>query len=131
MARTDDAAHTFAQEALRRWQKLEQELRADVAEFNAHREDAIFSRPSDDQFHINNTSSGLGLTITADFDERVVRYDYAPVNSNTAGAPEGGVLSMRQCENGLVEFYSADERLTSEETRNVLLQPLLSRREAA
>ena len=42
-----------------------------------------------------------------------------------AGVPEGGMLSMRQSRRGTVEFYSADERLTSEETRQVLLEPLL------
>jgi hypothetical protein len=32
---------------------------------------------------------------------------------------------MRQSRRGTVDFYSADERLTSEETRQVLLAPVL------
>jgi hypothetical protein len=61
----------------------------------------------------------------ADFDNRNVRYDYSAINQQSAGVPEGGMLSMRQSRRGAVEFYSADERLTSEETRQVLLEPML------
>jgi len=38
---------------------------------------------------------------------------------------------MRQSRTGSVEFYSADERLTSEETRQVLLEPMLFPRQPA
>jgi RNase H-fold protein (predicted Holliday junction resolvase) len=41
------------------------------------------------------------------------------------------MLSMRQSRRGDVEFYSADERLTSEETRQVLLEPLLFPRQSS
>jgi hypothetical protein len=65
------------------------------------------------------------LLLTADFGNHTVRYDYSAINQRSAGVPEGGMLSMRQSRSGTVEFYSADERLTSEETRQVLLEPLL------
>jgi hypothetical protein len=54
-----------------------------------------------------------------------VRYTYSALNQRSAGVPEGGMLSMRHSPSGQVEFYSADERLTSEETRHVLPEPML------
>lgn len=47
------------------------------------------------------------------------------MNNHTAGVPEGGILSIRKSPRGTAEFYTADERLTSEETRQVLLEPVL------
>src|SRR5262249_34777317 len=115
----------FLAAARRRWQELGRELQADAAEFNAHHSGATFAREGDDGFRVSNTSSGIELTLTADFDNRSVRYIYSARNRRRAGVPEGGMLSMRQSRSGQVEFYSADERLTSEETRQVLLEPML------
>jgi hypothetical protein len=116
---------TFVDAARQRWQQLGEELKADVAEFSARHSGAEFTRSGDDAYHITYDESGLELEITADFEAQVVRYDYKPTSSNSAGAPEGGLLSMRQSRSGTVEFYSADERLTSEEARQVLLAPVL------
>lgn len=115
----------FAMAARRRWRELGQELQADAAEFNLHQPGVRFARDGDDRFRVSNTSSGIELTLTADFDNRSVRYTYSELNQRRAGVPEGGILSMRQSRGGKVEFYSADERLTSEETRQVLLEPIL------
>jgi hypothetical protein len=65
------------------------------------------------------------VTITADFDNRIIRYKYDQLNSKSAGVPEGGMLAMRQSPTGVVELFSADERLTSKSIRKVLLQPVL------
>ncbi len=111
--------------ARQRWRKLGEELQNDVAEFNTRQPDAAFSAEADDLYRVTNSASGLELTLKADFANSVVRYEFAAVNNNTAGAPEGGILSIRQSPRGAAEFYSADERLTSEETRQVLLQPVL------
>lgn len=122
---TANAETTFVRQAQRRWGKLAEELRADVDEFNSHDGNAVFTQHGDEQFSVSNSSSGLELVITADFAAHTVRYEFRPVNDNTAGTPEGGILSMRESRRGFVEFYSADERLTSEETRQVLLEPVL------
>lgn len=123
---SDNAASTrFANAARLRWQELAEELRGDVAEFNSHRGAADFVQPSVNQFHVSNSRTGLLLSITADFEERIIRYAYEQVNNKSAGAPEGGILSMRESSPGVVEFYSADEQLTREETRDVLLEPVL------
>jgi hypothetical protein len=106
-------------------------LRADVAEFNSHRPGADLAMDGENPYRVQNAVSGLELMITADFDNHNVRYDYSAINQRSRGVPEGGMLSMRQSRRGTVEFYSADERLTSEETRQVLLEPMLFPKEQA
>ncbi|MGC2698408.1 MAG: hypothetical protein WA738_21680 [Candidatus Angelobacter sp.] len=115
----------FAAAARERWLKLGEELRSDVAEFNAQNAGADFDIDGDDCFRVRNSASGLEITLTADFENHTVRYGYSTLSQRSAGIPEGGMLSMRQSRTGSVEFYSADERLTSEETRQVLLEPML------
>ncbi|HYX52964.1 MAG TPA: hypothetical protein VE783_05900 [Candidatus Limnocylindrales bacterium] len=122
---TDATPTAFNDAAMRRWRALGEELRQDVTEFSSQQKGAEFEQPSESSYRVTNSQSGLILDLTADFEARVVRYDYRPLNDNSVGAPEGGMLSMRQRQNGRVEFYSADERLTSEETRQVLLEPVL------
>jgi hypothetical protein len=120
-----DPKSQFDAAAQTRWQELGEELKADVAEFNAQGSGASLSTHGSNEYRLQNSTSGLEVTLTADFENRNVRYGYAAINQRSAGVPEGGMLSMRQSRRGAVEFYSADERLTSEETRQVLLEPLL------
>lgn len=95
-------------------------------EFNSREGGIDFSQMGPDQFLVSNVRSGLQLTVTADFDGRIVRYSYEQLNNKSAGVPEGGMLSMRQPSGSVVELYSADQQLTSEETRKVLLEPVLA-----
>jgi len=120
-----DPEGLFVAAARARWQELGDELRADVEEFNKQGSGADLATEGEDRYRVQNSGSGLELTLTADFVNHTVRYDYSAINQRSAGVPEGGMLSMRQSRSGSVEFYSADERLTSEETRQVLLEPLL------
>jgi hypothetical protein len=120
-----DSETQFAAAAHSRWLKLGNELRADVAEFNKQGTGADLAMEGEDTYRVRNSGSGLELVLKADFENHSVSYDYAATNQQSAGVPEGGMLSMRQSRRGDVEFYSADERLTSEETRQVLLEPLL------
>jgi hypothetical protein len=120
-----DTGKQFAAAARSRWRALGDELRADVAEFNKQGTGADFAVEGEDTYRVRNSGSGLELVLKADFENHSASYDYAAINQQSAGVPEGGMLSMRQSRRGDVEFYSADERLTSEETRQVLLEPLL------
>jgi hypothetical protein len=115
----------FRQAARERWRQLGQELKTDVAEFNEKHRRASFAEDGDNVYRVRSSESGLELTLRADFDSAVVRYEYEALSKQTAGAPDGGMLSIRQSRLGTAEFYSADERLTSEETRQVLLEPVL------
>lgn len=126
-----DPESQFAAAARSRWRELGDELRADVAEFNKPATGAELAVEGEDTYRVRNSGSGLELVLKADFENHSVRYDYAAINQQSAGVPEGGMLSMRQSRRGDVEFYSADERLTSEETRQVLLEPLLFPKQAA
>jgi hypothetical protein len=126
-----DPESQFAAAARSRWLELGEELRADVTEFNKQGSGADLTLEDENQYRVQNSSAGLELSLTADFDNHSVRYDYTAINQRSAGTPEGGMLSMRQSRRGDVEFYSADERLTSEETRQVLLEPLLFPRQSA
>ncbi len=116
---------TFAEAARQRWRKLGEELGSDVAEFNARQDGASFNQTSEDQYQVRNARSGLEVVLTADFSAHTIRYDYAAFASKSAGVPEGGILSMRESRRGTVEFYSADERLTPEEMRQVVLEAVL------
>jgi hypothetical protein len=126
-----DQESQFAAAARSRWRELGDELRADVAEFNKPDTGAELAVEGEDTYRVRNSGSGLELVLKADFENHSVRYDYAATNQQSAGVPEGGMLSMRQSRRGDVEFYSADERLTSEETRQVLLEPLLFPKQTA
>ena len=126
-----DPESQFAAAARSRWRELGDELRADVAEFNKPGTGAELAVEGEDTYRVRNSGSGLELVLKADFENHSVRYDYAAINQQSAGVPEGGMLSMRQSRRGDVEFYSADERLTSEETRQVLLEPLLFPKQTA
>jgi hypothetical protein len=126
-----DPESQFAAAARARWLELGEEVRADVGEFNKQGSGADLTTEGEDRYRVRNASSGLELLLVADFDSHTVRYDYMAINQRSAGVPEGGMLSMRQSRRGTVEFYSADERLTSEETRQVLLEPLLFPRQSA
>ncbi|HLK08649.1 MAG TPA: hypothetical protein VKV30_11920 [Candidatus Angelobacter sp.] len=120
-----DVESQFAAAARSRWRELGDELRDDVEEFNKQGTGADLAVEGEDTYRVRNSGSGLELVLKADFDNHSASYDYAAINQRSAGVPEGGMLSMRQSRRGNVEFYSADERLTSEETRQVLLEPLL------
>jgi hypothetical protein len=126
-----DPESQFAAAARARWLELGDELRADVTEFNKQGSDADLSVEGEDKYSVRNSGSGLELALKADFDNHSVSYNYTAINQRSAGVPEGGMLSMRQSRRGDVEFYSADERLTSEETRQVLLEPLLFPKQSA
>lgn len=115
----------FRNAAQERWRLLGQELKADVAEFDVQKQQASFAAEGENLYRVRNSTSGLELTLRADFDNSIVRYEYAAINDHTAGVPEGGILSIRKSSRGSAEFYTADERLTSEETRQVLLEPVL------
>ena len=102
------------------------ELREDVDGFNRdHRGSAYFDEVGPTEYRVRNLDSGLEARITAETENHIVRYGFVRMNDNSAGAPEGGILSMRLGQNG-VEFYSADRPVTASEARRLLVDPVLS-----
>lgn len=115
----------FAQAAVQHWQRLGQELHADVEQYNQGGGSASFSQPSANEYRVSNSDSGLAVMIVADPDDHIVRYDFVRTNNQSAGAPEGGMLSMRMGKAG-VEFYSSDQPVKAEEARGLFLDPVLN-----
>ena len=80
---------------------------------------------SESEYQVSNSVSGVELVVRADFSAHTIGYDYRPLGNKRGGIPEGGILSMRERQPGVVEFYSSDEKLTPEETRQIVLEPVL------
>jgi hypothetical protein len=116
---------TFAEAALEHWRQLGKELRVDVDEFNRRGGSASFLQPQSLEYRIGNREAGLEVRIVADPQGRRAEYEFRRTNDHSAGAPEGGILSIRVGRNG-VEFYSSDQPLTPTQARNLLLDPILS-----
>ena len=118
-------AQAFSDAASEHWELLGRDLRGDVESFNRdHGGSASFGEAGPTEYRVQNPASGLEARITADTEDHIVRYEFVRMNDNSAGAPEGGILSIRLGREG-VEFYSADQPLTTAEARSLLLDPLL------
>jgi hypothetical protein len=120
-----DNEQLFSQAALQHWQRLGDELRADVDEFNKRGASASFSKTGAYEYRVRNPESGLEVRIVANPADHLVRYDFFSLNDQSAGSPEGGILSMRIGTNG-VEFYSSDQPVTAAEARTLFLDPVLN-----
>ena len=115
----------FGEAALRHWELLGKELENDVDQFIEHGGTAEFSHHGATEYRVSNSDSGLEVHVVADTENHIVRYDFIRTNQASAGAPEGGILSMRLGRDA-VEFYSADQPLTASEARSLLLDPVLN-----
>jgi hypothetical protein len=116
---------SFANAALQHWRKLGDELRQDVEQFNRNGSSASFSQPSAEEYRVSNSQSGLEMRIFIDPEDHLAHYDFRRTNNQSAGAPEGGILSIRVGRNG-AQFYSSDQPLTPSEARSLLLDPVLT-----
>ena len=115
----------FGEAAMRHWELLGKELQNDVEQFNNNGGLAEFAEPGAGEYRVNNPDSGLEVRIVADIENHIVRYEFLRTNQSSAGAPEGGILSMRLGRDE-VEFYSADRPVTAFEARSLLLDPVLN-----
>src|SRR5690349_14153115 len=115
----------FTQAAFEHWQRLGQELKADVEQFNADGGSAAFSQSSENEYRVSNSDSGLAVIVVADPADHIVRYYFVRRNNLSAGAPEGGMLSIRMGKAG-VEFYSSDQPVNANEARGLFLDPVLN-----
>lgn len=116
----------FAELAIEHWRQLGQELKADVERYLQAGGSASFSEASEREYRVSSVDSGLEMRIVADPAARIARYDFIRTNDHSAGAPEGGIFSMRVGSNDRVEFYSSDQELQAEEARKLLLEPVLA-----
>jgi len=116
----------FDDAVLQHWELLGKELRQDVEDFNRDQGGlASFTEAGSTEYRVSSPEFGLEVRITADTESHIVSYEFLRMNDNSAGAPEGGILSIRLGADG-VEFFSADRPVTSSEARSLLLEPVLN-----
>jgi hypothetical protein len=118
----DSRERHFRKAAQVRWEHLLNEVRADVEDFNRSAGSAEFSQPSPFEFRVHG--SPLHLVARADLGNHTIYYQYESDNTRHTAAPEGGMLSIRLSRYGRAELYSSDERLSDEESRRMLLEPV-------
>ena len=98
-------------------------LRRDVEEFNRLNSAAVFEQVSGLQCRISNPSAGVAVSVAADLDTEIIKYEYEPEEENTA-VPEDGILTLRHSGRS-TSLYSADQKLNSEQARRLILDPVL------
>jgi hypothetical protein len=114
--------HSFEGSAESVWQVLVSGFEADVTEINQRKGDADFKELSAHEARISCSASKIAVMVAADLDAHTIQYVYVPEDTQTA-VPEQGVLTMRASAEG-IQLYSADEHLTSEQARQLILEPL-------
>lgn len=124
-AQSSPSSNLQAQEAAANlWMELRDGLQADVNEYNRWGGGASFDAPSRDQVSVVEPSTGLRVQLDADLPDRHLRYEFQATRGDVP-APEGGFFSLRISAPGQAELFSADQPLTCEQARRVLLQPVL------
>ena len=114
----------FEGAAEKKWNELVNGLDQDVAEFRRLGGEAEFEQASKIQCRVLNASAGIASTITADINAHTIQYTFEAEASKTA-VPEGGFFSIRKSARSGAEIYSADQRITIEQARRMVLEPLL------
>jgi hypothetical protein len=106
-----------------RWHDLLRGFERDVDEFKRTQGSANFIQSSETECRVSNSSTKIAVRVTVDLPGEAIRYEYHPEDNQTA-VPESGILTMRESENQ-IELFSADQRLTLEQARKLILHPLL------
>lgn len=114
---------SFRVRAEEKWAALLNDLKNDVEEFRRITGKAEFDQPANSQCRISNPQAKIAAVVVADLPEHAIRYSYEPQDANVA-VPEQGVLTMRDSGTA-VDIYSADQPMTSEQARKLILEPLL------
>lgn len=105
-----------------KWLELVNGLQADVEGFSRLSSHANFQKISETEYRVSNPTAGIAATVTADLAAQMIRYVYEPEGENVA-VPEGGVLTLRTS-GGSARLFSADQQLSSEQARRLVLEPL-------
>jgi hypothetical protein len=112
----------YDSEAGRLWHRLLEGFERDLHEYRQSG-DAGFQRVSEFECRISNPAAHTAAIVAADMPAQTIRYDYEPLGKDTA-VPERGILTIRKSSLSF-ELYSADQRLSLEEARQLILEPLL------
>ncbi|HKW27339.1 MAG TPA: hypothetical protein VJN48_16260 [Terriglobales bacterium] len=105
------------------WLELRDGLQADVNEYNRWGGTAFFDGDQG-QAVVSDPITGLQVRIQADLPDRHLRYEFEAARESVP-APDGGFFSIHISAADQPELFSADQPLTCEQARRVLLQPVL------
>jgi len=108
---------------LEAWDRLLQGFAQDIEEFQRLGGDCTLELGAELQCRISNPSACIAAVVTADLSARTIEYSYESAQEKTA-VPEKGILTLRPSDNAM-DLYSADQRFSSEQTRRLVLEPLL------
>ena len=105
------------------WSRLLRGLGQDVEEFQRLGGDCGLQQLEELQCRISNQFASVSAVITADLAASTIEYGYESNEGKTA-VPEKGILTLRHS-GGVVDLFSADQRLTPEQARQLILEPLM------
>lgn len=105
------------------WSALVSGLEHDLEDFKNVGGTGLVERVNDTECRVSNPKSGIAVHLQADLEAHMIRYEYEPESEDTA-VPEGGVFTLRASDQS-VDLYSADQHLSSQEARRLVLEPLL------
>ena len=109
--------------AEQRWSELVGGLQEDVDEYQRLGGDADLRSISETEYRISNYASGAAAKIVVDLPAHTIQYTFESEKQDVA-VPEGGFFSIRRSGRG-AELYSADQRITPEQARRMILEPIL------
>jgi hypothetical protein len=115
-------SETLESTAEKTWNQLTAGFERDVNEINNRKGDADLKQLETHQSRISSGITKIAVVVTADFSAHTIQYVYEPEDARTA-VPEQGILTMRPSASG-IELYSADQRLSSDQARRLILEPL-------
>lgn len=117
-----EAESYFEMRARQKWEVLLAGFQRDLQEFARGGEVADLQKFSEGQCRITNPAAHISVRLTAEFSDHVFRYNYEQNEKNTP-VPEDGILTLRLSGN-LMNIYSADQQLTLEQARKLILEPV-------
>jgi hypothetical protein len=117
------AEDRFQQKAKDKWAELLRGFEGDVAEFRRITGRADFEQNGDSECRIASPQARIAVLVTADLPQHAIRYSYEPEDASTA-VPQEGILTLRSS-GSLVELFSADQQMSTEQARKLVLEPLL------
>jgi hypothetical protein len=109
--------------AEREWAEFLNGLERDVDEYRELGGEASVRRRNN-ECRILNPSAAVTATLRFDPEAHTIQYTYQAEQEETA-VPEGGFFSMRRSRLPGVDLYSADQRITLDQARRMVLEPLL------
>ena len=107
-----------------KWNELVRGLSVDVEEFRRLGGEADFEQLSSTQCRVINSNAAISSTITADLAANTIQYTFE-AEAEKIAVPEGGFFSLRRSGRSTTDIYSSDQRITTEQARRMILEPLL------